>query len=466
LRIATRPQSFQYRTIAKITAFVAFLVLSGSMLSAAARAQSPSPAAINTPPSESRPPCSDGKAYCLPPEKLPKAQALGHIRTGIEFGSQLWSIAVLLLLLTSGAARRVAVFVERKTARRPLQALLFSASIAAILFLIAQLPVAAIAHAASLRYGISVQAWPSWLLDECKGLILTILLEAPLLTLLYALMRWPWSRRLYWFWAAVFTIPLIILGVFLLPALIEPLFDKFEPLTQSHPALVAQLQRVVARTGTQIPPSRMFLMKASEKSNGLNAYVTGIGASKRIVVWDTTADRMPQDEILFTFAHESGHYVLNHIPKGLALGSILLFPFFFLVSWLSNHLNLRWGSAWNTADIANPPAAANLTGLAVFLLAFTILQFVTEPIPNTISRHFEHEADVYGQEAIHGIVPNPQQTAVAAFSDLGEAYLDDPDPSPIFEFWTYDHPSIQTRATFAARYNPWTSRGQPKFFPR
>ena len=84
------------------------------------------------------------------------------------------------------------------------------------------------------------------------------------------------------------------------------------------PALVDKLEEVVARTGTEIPPDRMFLMKASEKTNGINAYVTGIGSSKRFVMWDTTTDRMPDDEILFIFGHESGHYVLNHIPKMLA----------------------------------------------------------------------------------------------------------------------------------------------------
>ena len=74
----------------------------------------------------------------------------------------------------------------------------------------------------------------------------------------------------------------------------------------------------MARTGTNIPPDRMYLMKASVKTNGLNAYVSGIGATKRIVVWDTTAGRIPNDEVLFIFGHESGHYVLHHISKSIA----------------------------------------------------------------------------------------------------------------------------------------------------
>jgi Zn-dependent protease with chaperone function len=220
------------------------------------------------------------------------------------------------------------------------------------------------------------------------------------------------------------------------------------------------LQRVVARTGTSIPPERMFLMKASEKSNGLNAYVSGIGSSKRIVVWDTTADRMPTDEILFTFAHESGHYVLNHIPKGLAMAAIGMFALFWAVARFAEALLRRFGATWRIRSIASLP------GLAVLLLSLSLLQIVTEPLENAISRHFEHEADIYGQEAIHGIVPNPQKTAVAAFNALGEAYLDDPNPNPFLEFWSYDHPSIQTRAKFAAQYDPWAPGQQPQFFSK
>jgi STE24 endopeptidase len=251
-----------------------------------------------------------------------------------------------------------------------------------------------------------------------------------------------------------------VLGTFLLPALVEPLFYTFEPLAKSHPALAAQMERVVTRTGVSIPPERMFLMKASEKSNGLNAYVSGLGSSKRIVVWDTTADRMPADEILFTFGHETGHYVLHHIPKGLALAAagicVLCWASARLAAWLVRH----FGNAWNV------PSVAGLPGLAVLLLAFAALQAVTEPLGNLASRFIEHEADVYGQEAIHGIVADPQKTAAGAFNHLGEAYLDDPNPNFFIVFWTYDHPSTQSRATFAAQYNPWAPGHQPRFFKK
>jgi STE24 endopeptidase len=396
--------------------------------------------------------------YQLPPAKLAQATDLGKIRTSIHFGAEFWEVAVLWLLLATGTTTRLGQWAASKTSRGWLQTAIFSALLTALVYIASDLPVQAIGHAYSLHYGISIEGWTPWLLDESKTLGLTLLAETPLLMLAFRLMHW--SPRRYWLWLAAATVPILLLVTFLLPPLIEPLFFEFQPLAQSHPALVHELERVVARTGTSIPPERMFLMKASEKSNGLNAYVSGLGASKRIVVWDTTADRMPTDEILFTFAHETGHYVLNHIPKGLALAAIGMFALFWAVARFAEALVRRCGNRWRVSSIASLP------GLAVLLLALALIQIVTEPLENSISRHFEHEADIYGQEAMHGLVPDPQKTAVAAFSSLGEAYLDDPNPNPFLEFWTYDHPSIQTRAKFAAQYDPWTPGQQPQFFAK
>jgi Zn-dependent protease with chaperone function len=89
-----------------------------------------------------------------------------------------------------------------------------------------------------------------------------------------------------------------------------------------------------------------------------------------------------------------------------------------------------------------------------------------EPAGNTFSRHFEHQADVYGQEAIHGLVADPEHTVVSAFNHLGEAWLEDPNPNAFVEFWTFSHPSVQHRADFAAHYDPWANGGHGSFFER
>ncbi len=122
-----------------------------------------------------------------------------------------------------------------------------------------------------------------------------------------------------------------------------------EPLEQADPALVAQLEKVVERSGMVIPPERMFLMRASAKSTELNAYVTGFGASKRVVVWDTTVAKSSPDEIAFIFAHEMGHYALGHVALGVALSCSGLLPMFWLGDCGVRALLRRYGAAWRIA---------------------------------------------------------------------------------------------------------------------
>jgi Zn-dependent protease with chaperone function len=405
------------------------------------------------------PPANSQQAYTLAPDKLAKAIAISRIRNSMHIVGGLWGIAVLWLLLATRSAARLEAWAQRISARRWIEGLVFFAAFLLITTL-ASLPLDWLSQHVEKSYEISVQGWGSWLGDQAKGLGLSLLFGAPILLLFnWIVRRWP---RRYWFGIWIATLPLLILSIFVSP-LLEPVFNKFEPLETNHAGLVAELERVVARTGTNIPPDRMFLMKASVKTNGLNAYVSGIGATKRIVVWDTTAGRIPDDEVLFIFGHESGHYVLHHIPKLIAGTAIGLFFVFWACAGISAWLARRFGSRWGLGPADGNPLSTR-TGFLVLMFAISVASFLLEPVSNTFSRHFEHQADVYGQEAIHGIVPDPQKTAVSSFNHLGEAWLEDPNPSPFIEFWEYNHPSVQTRANFAQHYDPWANGGHGEFF--
>jgi Zn-dependent protease with chaperone function len=402
------------------------------------------------------------QAYSLPPDKLAKAIALSHIRLALEIVGSLWGLAFLWLLLSLRWAAGLAAWAERLLRRRWMQGLLFFA-VYMIISTLADLPLSAIGHAVSRHYGISVQGWAGWFGDLAKGMGLSLLFGTPVLLFFNWIVRV--SPRRYFAWIWLVTLPLILLITFAAP-FFDPIFNKFEPLTKTHPALVAKLETVVARTGTKIPPERMFLMKASAKSNGLNAYVTGIGATKRFVMWDTATDRLPDDEVLFIFGHESGHYVLNHIPKQLAGSTAGMFFVLWACAGFAGWLVRRFGARWQLVSPYGSAPLASRQGFLVLLFALSVAGLILQPASSTFSRHFEHEADIYGQEAIHGLVADPQKTAVSAFNHLGEAWLEDPDPNRFVEFWTYSHPSVQNRANFALHYDPWANGGHGKFFEK
>jgi len=150
--------------------------------------------------------------------------------------------------------------------------------------------------------------------------------------ILYAVIRK--SPRRWWLYFWGIAVPLTVLGAVAEPLILEPLFFKFTPLANSQPHLAERIESVVKRAGLEIPQSHMFVMNASSKLKAVNAYASGLGATKRVVVWDTSIQRMTEDEILFVFGHEMGHYVLGHVRNGiLFFCGVLLF---FLVSRLSH----------------------------------------------------------------------------------------------------------------------------------
>ena len=399
----------------------------------------------------------DRTAYTLAPEKLQKAIALDRLRMVLEVGGTLWTPIQLGLLLALGVVARMRDLVVRLSKSRWVQGPTFVLLLLAALGLL-DLPLAVYGHRAALSYGLSVQGWGSWLGDRAKILGLEWLIGSPLAMLMFWVIRRSPTRWWFWFWIPAVVV--VIAGVFVTPYVIDPLFNQFEPLAKSDPALVEQLERVVERGGLSIPPERMFLMRASAKSTELNAYVTGFGASKRVVVWDTTIAKSTPDEIAFIFAHEMGHYALGHVVLGVALGCVALLPFFWLGYRGLHRLLARFGAAWGIASQQDWGA------LVVLLLVLVTIATLAEPMDNAFSRRIEHNADVYGQEAVHGIVADPQAVARQSFQVLGEDSLDDPTPHPLFEWWFDTHPSIRFRAAFAEAYDPWTPGLRPKYFAK
>jgi len=387
------------------------------------------------------------KTYTLPPDKLAKAIAYATARNWLHFIAAAYGMLVLAGVLAWKLAPRLRNLAEAASRRRIVQAYIFAPLLLLVIDVL-ELPVSLYGHHLSLKFEQSIQGWGSWFWDWTKGELLSFALAGVLVWILYAVIRR--SPRRWWFYFWLAAVPIVVFLMFIEPLAIEPLFFKFEPLNAKQPALVAEIGKVVARGGLNIPADRMYEMNASEKLKSLNAYVAGIGASKRVVVWDNTIEKMNSGQILFVFGHEMGHYVLGHIWIGIAAASLGILVFLFFA-----YHTMRW---------ALPPAAvADWASLPVLLLALAVFGFLAEPVSSSFSRMLEHNADIYGLEVIHGIVPNSAEEAANAFQILGEVSLDDPHPSPFIEFWLYDHPSIAERVQFASGYDPWGYGKPPKY---
>jgi STE24 endopeptidase len=378
--------------------------------------------------------------YHLSPEKYQKAIAYSRAGYRLYFLSVFWSLAVILFLLRSGFIAKLRSFAESRSGNHVLQAVFFVPSLFASLALL-HLPIRLYWHHLSLYYQQSIEPWGPWLWDWTKAELLQIALALLVVTLLFALIRS--KPRSWWLFAWLGAIPLSLFLGLIAPWYVDPLFNKFRPLQETQPQLVQSIGELSRRAGIPIPPDRMFLMEASAKTNAINAYVAGLGPSKRIVIWDTSIRKTKPEELLFIVGHEMGHYVLGHVLKGFAYFFALLFVALFLAYRLLQWSIARWGTAWGIRS------QSDWAALGALLLLFNILSFFGQPVGNAISRMQEHAADAYGLQLIQGFFPNANEVAAHSFQVLGEEDLDDPDPPKLIVFWLYSHPPLNDRLQFA-----------------
>jgi STE24 endopeptidase len=395
-------------------------------------------------------------SYTLPPDTYRKAHELGQISFWGQIGSAIYWLAVMLVLLRLRLAPKYRDWAERVSEGRFRQALIFAPALIVTLEILG-MPIDVAEHWLGLHFQLSVQRWSSWLVDWAKSSGLEIVGGTIFIWILYAVIRR--SPRRWWLYFWVATVPITVFLVFLQPVFVDPMFHRFVPLEEKNAPLAAALERLVQRSGENIPVERIFWMGAAEKTNELNAYVTGIGTSKRIVLWDTTIAKLNTPQTVAVVGHEMGHYVLHHIPKGLAASEALLLVMLYLGYRLLGWLLARRGARWKIRDVSD------WASLSVLLLLIGIFAFATDPLQNAFRRHIEHQADQYGLEVTHGLIPDAGQVAAQSFQVLGEVDLEDPAPNPAAVFLFYTHPPIDQRIRFALSYDPWASDGHGEFVP-
>jgi len=429
-----------------VSACICFVVVF-LLFPAAAKAQQqaqPSPA----------PSAAQVQGYTLSPGQEAQAVAYARARHELYFFDAAYGVLLLILLLQLRVAVKFRELAERAAGNNFVSTVIF-VPLTILAIDILSFPTGIWSHRLALKYQQSIEGWASWLVDWIKGEAIEVAIGILLVWILYFVIRKSPRRWWLYFWLAA--VPLIILGAVAEPLIVEPLFFTFTPLANSQPHLAQRIESVVRRAGLEIPQDRMFEMNASSKLKSVNAYASGLGATRRVVVWDTSLQRMSEDEILFVFGHEMGHYVLGHVRDGILFSCAVLIVFLYLAYRLLHWMLSRWGKNW---AIRGPD---DLAALPALLLLLSIFSFLFTPVSNVYSRHLEHQADQYGLEVIHGLVPNASLVAAHAFQVLGEVDLEEPNPSPAVRFWFYNHPPLDERMRFAQTYDPWSTGRAPEF---
>ncbi len=385
--------------------------------------------------------------YHLTPAETGKAKAFAHARYAVYCGGEAVLLVALAGMIRSRTGARLRTAAERVTNHRWVQAWLV---VPPVLLAVAavEIPFDVYAETVSRRFGQSIQTWAGWAADWAKAETLVIVIGTLSAWGLYAILRA--SPKHWWLWAWLIAVPIEVAGTLVEPLVIEPMFYRYEPLSARHPELVRSIEHVLDRAGIVIPPERLFEMQASEKTNSLNAYVSGFGPSKRVVLYDTIIAKENGPPLLTTVGHELGHYALHHIRDGLLAGFALT-------------LFALWAAAVSLKYLApdSPPGAWDT--VPEMLLVLSLIVFLLTPAMNAYSRKQEHEADVYSIEVTHGVVPDPGRAAAEAFQIEGESAFADPSPSPLAVFWLYSHPPIADRLRFSLHYNPWRPGAKPRF---
>jgi STE24 endopeptidase len=343
-----------------------------------------------------------------------------------------WLFYFLILIL--GISRGFEKWARGTTKNRFLQTAVYLfwlslASFAAIF------PLQFISYKISKTYNISTQTFSMWMKDELTDFWVNYLIMFIIVSVLYGLMKRFKNR--WWLAAWALSVPFTIFMMFIQPVVIDPLYNDFYPLKDK--ALEQKILTLAEKA--QIPADHVFEVNMSEKTNSLNAYVNGVGSNSRIVLWDTTLEKLTDKEILFVMAHEMAHYVEKHIYIGIAIYLVLSFFGLFLAS------KLMRGLVANYKDEIKVSNVSSLSSLPLFLLITSMLMFTVSPFSNWISRYQETRADRYAIE-----MTEDKQAAITSFQKLSKVGLSQVNPPVLVKIFRYGHPTMMERLSMLEQY--------------
>jgi Zn-dependent protease with chaperone function len=400
-------------------------LIGATLVARAALPDRPAPA-----PSSSRS-ASDDAPVGVPP---PSSQAVRYYRSGnvIWAVEQLLGFGVPAILLFSGLSARLRTFARRVTGRRFYPTLVVYLTLLSLLLFVVELPMSYyVGYLREHAYGLSTQRLGKWFGDQAKGLAIGVVVAAVTLWAPYLLLAR--SPRRWWLWTGLLALPFFVLSLLVAPIWIAPLFNKFGPMQDR--ALEAQVLALAERAGVE--GARVFQVDKSVDTSKVNAYVTGVGRTKRIVLWDTLLRRLTPSQTLFVVGHEIGHYVLGHVWISILFSSGLVMAGLYGVHRTAGLLLGRYADRFGfdrLSDVASAP---------LLMLLLSVFSFAITPAALAFSRYHERQADRFGLELTRDC-----RAAASAFIALQQQNLAVPRPGRLYKFFRASHPPIGERVDF------------------
>ena len=422
--------------------YVFQLVFVCTIFTAIAAGQSAGGSSSSTPVPDDRPAMAkpfdvraavDGYLAKMPPAERARSNAYFEGGYWLLLWDSLASLVAMWLLLRFRWSMRMRALAERVTRLRPLQTALYWVQFFIVMSVLTFPLTVYEGYFREHKYGLLNQTFAPWLREQATVLALGVVLGVILVVPLFGLVRR--LGRSWWVWGAVVAIVFQAFVGLIAPVYISPLFNKYVALQDARtkdPILS------MARANG-IPATEVYEFDASRQSNRVSANVSGFARTLRISLNDNLLKRCTSPEIETTMGHEMGHYVLNHVYKGLALEGMLLVMGFAFLNWYVSFALARWGERWGVRGMTDVAA------LPVAVIGLTLYFFLMTPVNNTITRTMEYEADMYGLNAA-------RQPDAEANVDLMLGEYRKLDPGPVEEFIFFDHPSGRTRITAAMRW--------------
>lgn len=367
-------------------------------------------------------------------KELMLSEEYSQIRNLLYFLSTPLEWLIYLFILVGGISRAFTKWADQTSKVKVIRNAIYVLWLSFFTF-IAVFPLSYFSHYLSKMYNISTQSFPSWMKDELIDFWINFATMLIIVTVVYWLINK--SRKRWWFYAWCLSVPFTLFMMFVQPVLIDPLYNDFYPLKDK------ELETKILELANQadIPAEHVFEVNMAEKTNALNAYVTGIGSNSRIVLWDTTLNKLSDEQILFIMAHEMAHYVEKHLYIGIAGYLLLSLIGLFLTAKLMDYMVNRWGKALKISSVNH------LSSFPLFLLILSVLLFASSPFSNLVSRYQESRADTYAIE-----MTDNTDAGIETFQELTRAGLSQVNPPLLVKIFRYGHPTMLERITMIEEY--------------